>query len=329
MKLTLTAEDLDKVRFTVSPLWEAVTSLRTLQSGTPIHRSWIAQAKSRMAASPDPEKADHLRLLTALVPGSGFLPDSLTPTPRRQDTLASGLAAIAAVPHEMWRTDIGYLLANLPDGDAADTARAFVDDLDAGIPRLLRALEWYWATTLEPFWPRLRAIELADVDYRLALLAAGGMQEMFSTLHPSVRRIDTGLEVTQYCDCTDCPEPGNGLLLVPSAFVWPRTLVLNTAPFVPTLTYAPRGVGRLWENGKEVVDSPVAQLLGRTRAQILAQLDLPMTTTQLACALDLAAGTVSGHLKVMAATGLAEPIRAGREVFYRRAEVGEGLLARA
>ena len=85
----------------------------------------------------------------------------------------------------------------------------------------------------------------------------------------------------------------------------------------------------MWEYSREVKDSPVAQLLGYTRAQILAQLDLPMSTTQLACILDLAAGTVNGHLKVMSASGLTDTIRAGREVFYRRADLGEDLLARA
>jgi DNA-binding transcriptional ArsR family regulator len=131
------------------------------------------------------------------------------------------------------------------------------------------------------------------------------------------------------CEASDRPKPGGGLVLVPTAFVWPSTLVLHTAPFVPTITYAPRGVGRLWEKTRETQESPVSRLLGRTRAQILAQLDVPMTTTQLACALDLAAGTVSSHLKILAESGLTEPVRAGREVFYQRGKVGEQLLARA
>ncbi|MGX9899573.1 ArsR family transcriptional regulator [Arthrobacter sp. SA17] len=54
-----------------------------------------------------------------------------------------------------------------------------------------------------------------------------------------------------------------------------------------------------------------------------------MTTTQLACALDLAAATVSGHLRVLSGSGLAEPLRSGREVFYQRGELGEALLSRA
>lgn len=329
MRINLTAEDLSKVRFTVSPLWETVTSVRALQLGTRMHRPWISEATTRILASKDSEKTNHLQLLTTLIRPTGFIADSLTPTPLRQDTFEAGLSAVAAIPPEFWVRDLGYLSEAEQDESRLKTIREFCDAPDAGVARLVGALRWYWETAVEPFWARLRAMLLADLDYRLALLAEHGIRQVFDTLHPSVRRTREGLEITANCDGTLHASPGNGLILVPSAFVWPRTLVLDVDPFVPTLTYAPRGVGRLWENTREVKDSPVANLLGHTRAQILAQLDLPMTTTQLARALALAAGTVNGHLKVMEASGLTDTIRAGREVFYRRAELGEGLLARA
>jgi DNA-binding transcriptional ArsR family regulator len=329
MQIRLSAEDLTRVRFTVSPLWETVTSMRALQLGTRLHRPWITEATSRILASRDPAKQDHLKLLTTLIRPTGFIADSLTPTPLRQDTFEAGLAAVAAVPPELWVRDLSYLMAVERDESRLETISDFCDDPTAGATRLVDALRWYWETALEPFWPRLRSMLLADLDYRLALLAEHGIHQVFDTLHPSVRRTRDGLEVTANCDGSHHAAPGNGLILVPSAFVWPRTLVLDVEPFVPTLTYAPRGVGRLWENSRQVKDSPVAKLLGHTRATILAQLDLPMTTTQLACALELAAGTVNGHLKVLEASGLTDTIRAGREVFYRRAGLGEDLLARA
>jgi DNA-binding transcriptional ArsR family regulator len=296
MHITLTSEDLTKIRFEASPMWETVTSLRTLQVGTPIHRPWIESAKRGIAASTDPRKAAHLRLLTTVVRPTGFMADGLTPTPRHQDSFEEMLELSA--------------------------------DIEGGIARIVEALRWYWGTAVEPWWPRLRAVLLADIDSRLAEIARNGIVEVFRSLHPSVLPTPTGLEIVRGCDQVVPPEPGQGLILIPNAFIWPNTRVLNARPFVPTITYAPRGVGRLWESTREAAASPVAQLLGRTRAQILAQLDVPMTTTQLACALDLAAGTVNGHLKVMAAGGLASSLRAGREVFYRRAEVGEALIAR-
>ncbi|WP_138444951.1 ArsR/SmtB family transcription factor [Sinomonas susongensis] len=329
MLIRLTSEDLTRVRFDASPMWETVTSLRALQQGTPVHRPWIEEAKKRLADSPDRKAKDHLRLLTTLVQPKGFIADSLTPTPTRQDSFPETLAAVAAVPAELWLRDIGFLeKRDLPDY-ARRVLAELHDDVDAGIRRVTAALSWYWATAVEPYWPRLRSVLLADIDSRLENLAHYGIQEVFKTLHPSIRLGEQGLEIMRDCEATDRPKPGGGLVLVPTAFVWPSTLVLNTAPFVPTITYAPRGVGRLWEKTRETQESPISRLLGRTRAQILAQLDVPMTTTQLACALDLAAGTVSSHLKVLAESGLTEPVRAGREVFYQRGKVGEQLLARA
>ncbi|MEA5454997.1 helix-turn-helix domain-containing protein [Sinomonas sp. JGH33] len=329
MLIRLTSEDLTRVRFEASPIWETVTSLRALQQGTALHKPWIDEAKKRLADSPDPKAREHLRLLTTLVQAKGPIPDALTPTPDRQDTLADALAAFADIPAELWLRDVKYLeRGKLPDYSARILAE-FREDVPRGVARVTAALEWYWGTAVEPYWPRLRSVLLADIDSRLEELARHGIQEVFKTLHPSVRPTPDGLEITRGCDVTDLPTPGRGLILVPNAFVWPNTLVLNTAPFVPTITYAPRGVGRLWEKVRETNESPISRLLGRTRAQILAQLDVPMTTTQLACALDLAAGTVSSHLKVLAESGLTEPLRSGREVFYQRGRVGEELLARA
>ncbi|NUP74054.1 MAG: winged helix-turn-helix transcriptional regulator [Sinomonas sp.] len=328
MLITLTSEDLQRVRFEASPLWETVTSLRALQQGTPLHRPWIEEAKKRLAESHHPKARDHLRVLTTLVQPKGPIPDALTPTPLRQDSFTETLKAFAGVPADLWLRDLSYLAhRELPDY-ARQIITEFREDIDAAVPRITAALEWYWSTAVEPYWPRLRSVLLADIDSRLEELAHHGIQEVFKSLHPSVRPTPEGLEIMRGCDATDLPEPGRGLILVPNAFVWPNTLVLNTAPFVPTITYAPRGVGRLWEKGRDTKESPVSRLLGRTRAQILAQLDVPMTTTQLACALDLAAGTVSSHLKILAESGLTEPLRSGREVFYQRGRVGEELLAR-
>ncbi|WP_417233836.1 ArsR/SmtB family transcription factor [Arthrobacter sp.] len=302
MHITLTPEDLTRIRFESSPLWETVASIRTLQRQPAIHRPWVQATRQALSDSADPDRARHVDILATLVRPQAYLADALTPTPSRHGDFEASLADVANVDPDIWRDNLEYLRRFEPTPRHVRTVDLLLQDLAAGIALIVDALRWYWALAIRDWWPRLRS------------------------LHPSVIPTATGLDIVRDCDADIPPDPGSGLILVPNVFIWPETLVLNVAPFVPTLTYAPRGVGRLWESAPSCPDAPLAKLLGKTRAQILAQLDVPMTTTQLSCALDLAPATVSTHLKVMSEGGLAVPLRAGREVFYRRAEVGESLL---
>jgi DNA-binding transcriptional ArsR family regulator len=71
----------------------------------------------------------------------------------------------------------------------------------------------------------------------------------------------------------------------------------------------------------------LGDVLGHTRATLLGQLDLPMTTTQLATLLSLTAPTVNAHLKLLQAAGLVSARRDGRSILYVRTDLGERLLA--
>jgi DNA-binding transcriptional ArsR family regulator len=93
------------------------------------------------------------------------------------------------------------------------------------------------------------------------------------------------------------------------------------------LTYPPRGLGRLWENRHETTGSPLAELVGRTRAEIVSHLDLPMSTTHLAHQLDLSAPTLSVHLSILRNAGVVDSRRDGRTVLYFRTSLGNHLLA--
>src|SRR4051812_48294091 len=69
-----TADDIGRVRFGSSPLAEAVFSIRLLgrPSDRQAHRPWVDDVRPRLA------EAD-LRLLRALIPPTGYIPDFLTP----------------------------------------------------------------------------------------------------------------------------------------------------------------------------------------------------------------------------------------------------------
>lgn len=122
-------------------------------------------------------------------------------------------------------------------------------------------------------------------------------------------------------------QTGSGMLLVPSAFAWPRVLTRSVAPDPPQLAYPARGIGDLWEpRTTGAAAEAVAAVLGRSRAQLLAELDTPASTTQLARSCGLSAPGVSQHLTALRNAGLVTAHRNGRSVLYARTAVADALL---
>jgi len=169
----------------------------------------------------------------------------------------------------------------------------------------------HWAATIQPLWDRLRAVAEADVSWRLEQIADAGSRRVLETLHPRVRVDGTELSVRTSCSDAETTEPGSGLVLMPCAFAWPEVLCLTIPGQTPVLSYAPRGVARLWE-GSSASDRALVELVGRTRADSLARLDLPMTTT---------------HLQILHRAGLVTRVRRGRSVYYSRTRLGDDLAA--
>jgi DNA-binding transcriptional ArsR family regulator len=97
-------------------------------------------------------------------------------------------------------------------------------------------------------------------------------------------------------------------------------------PWQPALVYPARGVGSLWAPPEKKRAGALAALIGRRRAEILAE--LPASTRELAERLDASAAGVSEHLMIMRAAGLIHGRREGREVRYVRTEAGDALLPR-
>ena len=85
------------------------------------------------------------------------------------------------------------------------------------------------------------------------------------------------------------------------------------------------GVAQLWEAPADQLD-PLADLIGKARATLLAALGLPRTT-QLAGQLGISPSTVGQHLKILNHAALADAQRRGRMVLYRRTAAATALLA--
>lgn len=332
--LHFTLCDLAHVRFAASPLTETVASLRTLAvggQGRHLHRPWVDGVAERVGRLRERD----LALLRALVPPQGYIPDFLLPAPhRRFSTFEDALAQVAdADPRTVARE-----LAHLADHRIAQRGpgrherrallRALADRPDAGIGPVVEALKAYHQVAIAPYWPRIEALLQDDIAYRLDVLADGGVARMMSDLHPLVTFADRTLSVVKYYEGhADCG--GRGLLLVPCVFAWPDVLVRTAPPGPSSVSYSPRGLGRLWEKHPQQAGSALAGVLGRTRAALLAQLELPMSTKQAATQMALSAPTLSVHLQALRAAGLLTSRRVGRQVLYSRTELGDRLLSEA
>jgi hypothetical protein len=305
LELSFTAADVAHTRFAFSPLWEVVASVLVLRHEPELHAPWVARASARL-------RGFDWRLLADLVPDRvipGFLcPPPTTPFP----DLALELATLRATPAEQ----IAAELAPIPEITMTPPSADAVADVVAE----------YWDRALAPFWPRIQTLLEADVHYRAHRMTTGGAQALFTDLNPQVRWTDERLYIAHRTVRASRGLRGKGLLLVPSAFAWPRVFSITVPGWQPTLRYPPRGLGMLWTTDRPPVSAALTAVLGATRARLLAELTHPASTKDLAARLALSPGGVNQHLKALLAAGLLSAHRTGHAVLYARTTTAEALL---
>ena len=253
------AEDLGRVRFATSPLFEIAASLDVLRDPArhAMHAPWLATARERLAGL-------DLALLEAVVPRAGYRPDFVHPPPERPRAgFASELARVRATPPEQIARDLDWAYEGAPPPAAA---RVLLDDPARGMAELTELMTVYWRRVIEPHWPAIRATLEADIAYRAGRLAEGGPLAAFADLHDEVAWRDGSLVVDRDYEAT-VELAGRGLLLVPVAFAWPELWAMIDPPWQPAVVYAPRGVATIWEPAEQAPHA-LADLLGRRRAAI-------------------------------------------------------------
>src|SRR3954454_15650400 len=315
-------EALTRLRFAISPMWEVVASLRRLRapSGAGIHLPWLNQLRDSGAL----QDIDLAAALT-LTPTVGYVPDFLSPPP--------------TTPQARFEDEIELVRATSPKQVAYDlrlyrgrrklpaVLEPFETQPRKAVRRLADALERYWQRALEPHWPRIRALLEADISHRARSLTEGGAAALFADLHPTITWRED--EATLYAELPfrgHVVLGGQGLLLVPSVFSWLGPATLTEAPWQPTLLYPARGVATLWDTGADRTPAALANVIGRTRAALLAELDAPRSTTDVARLLGITAGGASQHLGALRAAGLVTGRREGRVVLYVRTPLADALV---
>ncbi|MEV5545877.1 DUF5937 family protein [Streptomyces sp. NPDC052309] len=234
------------------------------------------------------------------------------------------MAAVRAADPDSVRADAVRSLSATPGALDAARERAWLGHPDRMIRDLSGLLEQVWHYLVEPDWPRLHALLEADIAFRSRRLAEHGLGELLPEIsagcawHAGTLTVAARAEHERHLH-------GQGLVLMPSVFVWPQVIGTFEPPRQPTLAYPARGIVHLWSEPAERTPDTLVRLLGRGRAAVLAALDTPASTTSLARRLELAPSSVSSHLTVLREAGLLTSRRYGRHVVYERTSLGGAL----
>lgn len=322
IQLSMSLRDLAVLRFAVSPVWELVASVRVLRDPTshPVHMPWFQRVRDRIRA-----QAPDLELLWGLIPvPTRTLPSFLAPTPDEStsDPRAS-IDGLLDVPSQV----VAASIASVFGTDPPRAVRELRDDPRRRLPALVAQMHAYWDLALAPDWPSIRALLDADRRNRGLRLVEDGPARLFEELNPAISWEDGTVMIAQDVTSADHDLAGRGLVLVPSAFTWPRVFVKATPQWPPVLRYPAAGAATLWID-RHAPDQDLAGVLGRARSRLLEELDTPASTTELAQRCGTSPAAVSAHLHKLRSAGLLWSQRVGRSVLYGRTAIGDALIMR-
>jgi DNA-binding transcriptional ArsR family regulator len=317
LELRLDGTDLGRTRFVTSPLAETVYSLVAWKHPAyyPEHAGWLAQLRERI-------RPDDAEVLAALIPPHRWLPDFLTPPPDDpHPTIEAQLAALRGTPKE---TLVGDIAAAFGDGPVPWLYRDLADDPRRVLDRIVAALGSYWCTCLAPWWPRMERLLHADVLHRMRIIATGGVQAVFPTLSPECAWADGTLTLAKPIPPHRIQVGGRGLKLMPTLFLTSAGTMIDPAR-TPLVCYPAHARGALSARAVPAAPEILVDILGRTRARLLALLAVPATTTQVAELFQVTPGAVSRHLSALHRASLLDRVRDGRRVWYVQSPLGRAL----
>ncbi|WP_406145885.1 DUF5937 family protein [Streptomyces sp. NBC_01012] len=315
--------DLLRCRFALSPLFETQEAVRTLHRPARhgYHLPWLRRIREGAAGL-------DLTPLWLLMPDRGHNPDFICPPPLGPlATFAEEIEVVRATDPATARDDIALALADTPGGLRSPAGRRMLADPDRAVQELADLLERAWEVMVAPHWPRLRALLEADIAYHSRRLAEVGFERLLGEISPRLLWADSTLTVAGTSGNHSRVLGGQGLVLIPSVFVWPDVVGGYEPPWQPAVIYPARGIGGLWTESGDRTPDALARLLGRARADVLCALGEPAGTSALAHRLSLAPSSVSAHLSALRAAGLLISRRYGHQVLYERTPLGMALAA--
>jgi DNA-binding transcriptional ArsR family regulator len=314
------ADDLLAVRFAYSPIWETQAAVQAFgdERARSYHQPWnrlVRERSARLALTP----------LLAVLPTRGYVPDFLTPPPRTaRPRLREQIAEIRATPPAQVARELERCRETVTDERYLRLLGSFLADPAEARDLLATHLHETWTELITPSWPRIRILLDRDIEERSRTLARYGFRRVLDELHPRIRWTKSGLSCADQSGRT-VEVDERGLVLMPSAYLWPQVAAVIDEPWLPTIAYPARGIAELWQAPVAPPDA-LARVLGRTRALVLASLDRPLSTSALSALIELSPPGVSRHLLALLDAGLVSTTRHGHEVRYARTELGSAVL---
>jgi DNA-binding transcriptional ArsR family regulator len=320
-----TADDISRLRFGVSPVGEAVCSIRMMASASKrlAHQRWVSEVRPRLGGV-------DFRPLRALIPSTGYVPDFLTPPPAPGEAdFGAHLEVVRSTNPQELVDDTAWMMNDpgTPGRWRAATAlihRKMLAEPERALATVVDLLAVYWRLALEPHWQRMHGGLHADIRNRMRVIESSGTAAMFSSLNQRVGWQGDRLSVRSSYEFEE-PMGGQGLVLVPSIFCGPEVLTM-VPPLQPMVVYPQAGASQVWTSRGAGHAQPLTLLLGGVRAAVLEAVATPTSTSELATQIGVTPGAVSQHLGVLRECGLITSRRAGRRMVHSLTTVGEDLL---
>lgn len=310
----INTEALARSRFVVSPLAETIAAVLTLWSPRkhPGLESWQRAHQRPFREYVESDPFAHAFLDAAFRPR--WNADFVVSPPLRSDrTFHDELRHIRETPRDVALADM-------------NSSRAEVRGTPLDVPdladRCADVLEWVWARTVLPDWPRRRSILESDIVARTHHLSTHGWAAALDGMRPGLRWLGDGRLRINAHDNPPRDIADAELLFIP---VMGRNAWVGwDEPHRYAVAYPCSGM--LANQQPATSPSALRRLIGPARASVLALLDAPTSTSQLVALTGYGLGSVGGHLRVMLDAGLVRRRRSGRSVLYYRTTLGDELV---
>ncbi|WP_107055009.1 ArsR/SmtB family transcription factor [Streptomyces aureocirculatus] len=324
LSVRVDADTMARTRWTPSPAAESLAWLR-LTAASKRHPVFGDPGPLARACLAHPDVA----LLADLLPRAGdtYTPDLLTPQPgadrQGRDLLGEQIAQIEATAQDALETQVFTYTRTHWNRPLLATTRRIAES-GRMQRRLANGLARFWRDALAESWPELRSILDQDIAHRATAIATQGIGRALGALHPDMGWAGDAVTLATSWE-GEIDATGRDLVLAPGVLNWPDVIVQVDTPGQFVLYYPAQRIGA----GRGHRPGRIAQVVGDTRAALLADLETPRSTTELAARIGCAPGNVSYHLSALHRARLVTKVRDGRYVLYQRTTHAAVLLEEA